>query len=108
MPCLFFWSAICDQRSNINFEIMAQLANQSRINSFELVLAVTIEVGTRDIQVLAKLIFRDISLLQNLLYIESKLTVLHNMPLFTLLALLYIMRLHLITPCLVNHYIAIL
>ena len=67
---LFIGAVIGDQSTNINFEIVAKLADKAGINAFKLVLTVSVEVRAGNVQILANLILGDISFLQDSLYIE--------------------------------------
>jgi hypothetical protein len=69
MPCSLR-TLVCDQLTNLDFKVITELANQTRIQSLKIIFAVPVEVRSWNIQLLANLIFRDPSLFQNALYIE--------------------------------------
>jgi hypothetical protein len=81
MPCLilrfFFGGMICDQFSHIDFEIVAELTDKSCINPGILVLAIPVEVGAWNIQILTKLILGNVPICKDFLYIKRQISVVH-------------------------------
>lgn len=63
---------IFNQFAHTNVKIPAQLTDQSRIQSLKFVAAIAVEICARNIQCLADLIFRNPTLLQNLLNAEGQ------------------------------------
>ena len=61
-----------NQFAHTNVKIPAQLTDQSRIQSLKFVAAIAVEICARNIQCLADLIFRNPTLLQNLLNAEGQ------------------------------------
>lgn len=90
IPCSFFRFMVCDQCSDIYFEIVTQLANKPFIKSRVLVLAIPVEVGAGNVQIFADFCFGNLTLLQNFLYIKCQMSIVHNKSLFTEMNLLYI------------------
>jgi hypothetical protein len=62
MPCLLR-TLVGNQFTNFNFKVVAQFADQAGIQPLKIVLTISVEVRSWNVQVFAYLVFRDTSLL---------------------------------------------
>lgn len=68
---------IFDQLPNIDFEIPAQLADQAGVQTLEVIPTVTVEIGARNVQIFADLIFGDVAFFQNSFDLKGQFSISH-------------------------------